>query len=64
MYWRHVATMPMPRGESALEVGLLHHLLSGGPFLLVLLALEELVSLTLAGVKLLSKLRDYIMKSK
>ena len=51
--------MPMPRGESALEVGLLHHLLSGGPFLLLLLALEELVSLTLAGVKLLSKLRDY-----
>ena len=51
--------MPMPRGEGALEVGLLLHLLSGGPFLLLLLALEELVSLTLAGVELLSKLRDY-----
>ena len=56
--------MPMPRGEGALEVGLLLHHLSGGPFLLVLLALEELVSLTLAGVKLLSKLRDYIMITK
>ena len=52
--------MPMPRGEGALEVGLLLHHLSGGPFLLLLLlALEELVSLTLAGVELLSKLRDY-----
>ena len=49
----------MPRGEGALEVGLLLHHLGGGPFLLVLLALEELVSLTLAGVELLSKLRDY-----
>ena len=51
--------MPMPRGEGALEVGLLLHHLDGGPFLLVLLALEELVSQTLAGVELLSKLRDY-----
>ena len=44
-----------PRGEDGLRVGFLLHLLNGGPILLLLLALDELVSLTLAGVELLSK---------